>query len=316
MTKQLAILATSFALLIAGCDKIPGMKPAAPTPLDSIDAPKESKDYLKSRATHAAGLKRNALIHFSLEGCGPCRRLDEDVLAKQEWRDFAKANLLETIIEFPSTITSEDTDLVMKMQAMEGIATKLNKNAAFPFLVVLGRDGSILGGRSGYVAGGASGYVQWAQALLAADTSPAGVPAASSAEPASKTPARTNKSDAAAKQEPTPAKSADAKPPETKAAPPTTPVVTATPAATSKPATNAPALTPCDYVKVTGLLGKGDRAMVFLQAGGETVNLKSGKEVEINSPGGKFNVRIQKAGADETVLLIVDIAGKEHVCTY
>lgn len=309
--KQIPTLAACVALLLSGCDKLPGLKPAAPQSLDSLDAPKESKDYLKSRATHAAGLKRNALIHFSLQGCGPCARLDEDVLAKQEWRDFAKANLLETLIEFPSTITSEDTDLVMKMQAMEGIATKLNKNAAFPFLVVLGRDGSILGGRSGYIAGGPSGYVQWAQGLLAADTSPAGVPAATSTEPASKSTENAKKPGEATKQETAPAKVAETKPPEPKVA-----VANATPTATSKPATNAPALTPCDYVKATGVLGKGDRAMVFLQAGGEAFNLKSGKELEIQSAGGKFKVRIQKADADSTVLMIVDEAGKEHVCTY
>ncbi len=310
------------AVLIALLVGLSGCKPpggAKAIPLDSLDAPEESKTLLKGHAAKAARFGRNALVHFSLVGCGPCIRLDEEVFFKREWRDWAKENLIETVVEFPNEITSEDTVLVQNMQAMEALAKRLNLSPGFPQLVILGRDGSVLGGRSGYQPGGAAGYISWAKALLEADTSPRTTTSAA---------AQTTQVTNPPAVSPVVHKSAL---PEQIQTATTSPVASApAPQATLAPAladsqpsqavarSNAvdakkPAATPCDYFRITGSLGSGSNRILILTVGSESYNLRVNKEVVVQTPAGKLHVRCLEIGSDYVLLLVVDRKG-EHTC--
>lgn len=301
LRKELLLLLTIVALLTPGCDQIEQTiataKPGAATPLSSLDAPEEVKNVILSHATRAARLNRNALLHFSLEGCGPCIRLDEEVLASREWRDFAKANLIESIFDFPSQITSEDTELIRHMQTMEALVEKLKLSGGFPTLVIVGRDGSILGGRSGLQPGGGSGYVSWAQGLLQADTSPktaAPVPASASI------PATPAKIPPDSKTFATATASTKAETSKTTAAP-------LAPAATAP----VPPASPQEHLQLRGLAGPLDRRIALIHTGVNTHTFKLGQVQQVTTPAGELKVECLEI-RDRSVLVKVGNGAEPH----
>jgi thioredoxin-related protein len=264
-------------LSLTACDQLQQLASTGdkPAPRQTLDAPDEIKNLLLSHATQAARQDRHALLHFSLENCGTCRQLDQNVLARPEWQEFARARLVEVPLKFPSQFTSEDTELVQNIQTMDALAKHIGLSTGFPLLVVLGRDGTVLGGRGGYTADGAAGHVRWVQGLLANDAAPGKV--------------ATVESSATSEAQPTPSA-------------PTAVTPAAAPVRSSEAA--APAATPAapqpDQLKLGGLAGR----TAVIHVNGRAVIIKQGETREVQMAGGQTTIHCREVG-DGRVLIVV-----------
>lgn len=97
--------------------------------------------------------------------------MSRDVFTQPEWGKFAAEKLEITEYLMPTTFTSEQPELVQRMELLDSFAKASGAGQGFPFVAVLAKDGSLLGARSGYQGGGAGGYIRWIEQLGNADKS-------------------------------------------------------------------------------------------------------------------------------------------------
>lgn len=112
-----------------------------------------------------------AVIRFNLTDCAVCERMSRDVFTQPEWGKFAAEKLEITEYLMPTSFTSEQTELVQRMELLDTFAKASGAGQGFPFVAVLARDGSLLGARAGYQGVGAGGYIRWIEQLGNADKS-------------------------------------------------------------------------------------------------------------------------------------------------
>ncbi|MDF7801961.1 thioredoxin family protein [Pontiellaceae bacterium B1224] len=133
MIKSLSFFAT--ALLLAGT------VPAAQ--IDGV-TPGEFTMDLEAARKVAAEKKLPILLDFSgSDWCGWCKLMDENVFAKEEWKNYAASNLVMVLIDFP-----QDKSLVPEKYAVRNEALSSEYGVeGFPTFVLLDDDGETELGR-------------------------------------------------------------------------------------------------------------------------------------------------------------------------
>ncbi|MFT5241419.1 MAG: thioredoxin-related protein [Candidatus Promineifilaceae bacterium] len=95
--------------------------------------------------------------------CGWCIKLDKEVFQKDNFKTYAKDNVVLFLADFPNK--GKQTDAVKKQN--KGLA-ETYKVQGFPTVLLLGADGKVLG-RTGYKPGGPDAYITHVKSLLAAE---------------------------------------------------------------------------------------------------------------------------------------------------
>jgi protein disulfide-isomerase len=109
----------------------------------------------------AGELDRPILINFTgSDWCSWCIKLSDEVFTKQEFIDYAKANLILLKLDFPKRIPQSNE---LKMQN-RNLQNKFNING-YPTIVLADKEGTEIQ-RTGYQPGGAVAYVSHLQELL------------------------------------------------------------------------------------------------------------------------------------------------------
>ena len=110
-------------------------------------------DFKKAQEEAKSG-KKLLLVDFTgSDWCGWCIKLDREVFAKQEFRDYAGKNLVLLEVDFPrrkqlpAAQQSQNEQLAMKFQVQ-----------GFPTIVVLDSDGKKVG-ELGYTPGGPDAFI-------------------------------------------------------------------------------------------------------------------------------------------------------------
>ncbi len=117
-------------------------------------------DFEKAKQT-AAELKRPILLDFTgSDWCGWCIKLDEEVFSQQEFKDFAKDNLVLFMADFPRNKQLPEAEKKQNEALM-----RQYKARGFPTILLLKADGEVIA-QTGYRRGGAAAYVQHLQDLL------------------------------------------------------------------------------------------------------------------------------------------------------
>jgi len=102
--------------------------------------------------------------------CKPCIMLKQEVLDKAEFEQFAQSNLVLARFDFPRSkknkLSAEQT------KQNEQAAAQLNKEGAFPLVVLLSPQGKVLA-KTGYRPGGPAAYTDYLKTLLAKQTTTA-----------------------------------------------------------------------------------------------------------------------------------------------
>lgn len=105
---------------------------------------------------------KTVLLDFSgSDWCGWCVRLDKEVFSKDEFKAYAKDNLVTVLIDFPR---KKQLDATLKKQNQE-LAEKF-KIRGFPTVVLLNSEGEKIA-QTGYRKGGPEAYVKHLKELIA-----------------------------------------------------------------------------------------------------------------------------------------------------
>lgn len=101
------------------------------------------------------------LVDFTgSDWCGWCIRLDKEVFSKDEFKSFAKENLVLVEIDFPR---KNNQDSFLKKQ--NNRLKRKYEIRGFPTIVLLDFNGNLID-KTGYVKGGAESYVSHLKELL------------------------------------------------------------------------------------------------------------------------------------------------------
>ena len=114
----------------------------------------------------AKATNRPVLAVFSgSDWCKPCIMLKQEVFDQPEFEQYAQDKLVLARFDFPRSRKNKLPGAQMKVN--EQAAAQLNKEGAFPLVVLLSPDGKVLA-KSGYRPGGATAYTSYLTQLLAA----------------------------------------------------------------------------------------------------------------------------------------------------
>ncbi|MHA3770717.1 thioredoxin family protein [Verrucomicrobiota bacterium sgz303538] len=113
-----------------------------------------SDDYNKALEQAKKENKKVLLDFTGSDWCGWCIKLDKDVFSKDEFKEYAKQNLVLVEVDFPQSkqlpqATKEQNEKLQKEHKVEG----------FPTLVLLDPEGKKLGEVVGYVQGGPQAFI-------------------------------------------------------------------------------------------------------------------------------------------------------------
>ncbi len=112
----------------------------------------------------AAAENKYVLVDFSgSDWCGWCIKLDKEVFSQPEFIEYAKANLICVLLDFPR---SKELPKAQK-DANQALAEKF-KVEGFPTVLILNPQGKIAK-QTGYQPGGAAKYVEFIKGVIAAD---------------------------------------------------------------------------------------------------------------------------------------------------
>jgi uncharacterized protein YyaL (SSP411 family) len=120
---------------------------------------------LAAALQQAQATQRPVLAVFSgSDWCKPCMMLKQEVFDQPEFVQFAKDRFVLARFDFPRNKKNRLPDAQTKLN--EEAAAKLNKEGAFPSVVLISPAGQVLA-RTGYRPGGATAYDAYLEQLLA-----------------------------------------------------------------------------------------------------------------------------------------------------
>lgn len=148
---------TLFALSL--CALLPAFRAAAQT------APLTWNADLTTALQQAKATREPVLVVFSgSDWCKPCMQLKQEVFDQPEFMQYAQGKFVLARFDFPrnrkNALSKDQTRL------NEEAAAQLNKEGAFPAVVLLSPEGKVLA-RTGYRPGGAAAFDAYLDQLLA-----------------------------------------------------------------------------------------------------------------------------------------------------
>jgi uncharacterized protein YyaL (SSP411 family) len=119
---------------------------------------------LPAALAQAQATKKPVLVVFSgSDWCKPCMQLKQEVFDQPTFAQFAQDRLVLARFDFPRSKKNRLDPAQIKLN--EEAAAQLNKEGAFPAVVLLSPEGKVLA-RSGYRPGGAAAYQAYLQPYL------------------------------------------------------------------------------------------------------------------------------------------------------
>ena len=114
----------------------------------TIGYSQEWKTNFEVAKIEATNQNKNILLVFSgSDWCGPCIKLDRDIWKSACFMEFAKNNLILERADFPKKKQNQLTPEIKELN--QSLAEKYNKDGMFPLVVVVNKNGKVLG-KTGY----------------------------------------------------------------------------------------------------------------------------------------------------------------------
>ena len=144
-----------IGLLVAGCSKLDE---------EVGSEPQGHGDWLTDfEAAKKEAVERKVPILADFSGsdwCGWCIKLDKEVFSQEEFKAYAKENLVLFLADFPSQKPQPEAVKKQNQALGEKYAVR-----GYPTVLLLDSNGDVLE-RTGYQAGGAEAYVEHIKKLL------------------------------------------------------------------------------------------------------------------------------------------------------
>lgn len=97
---------------------------------------------------NATDKNKNIILVFQgSDWCAPCIKLEKEIWSSDEFKDYAKDNFILLKADFPRKKANKLTD--EQQEKNNKLAEKYNKQGFFPLVVVLDKNGKVLG-NTGY----------------------------------------------------------------------------------------------------------------------------------------------------------------------
>ena len=145
--------------------KGPPTPPAAPHPAPTVlsAAPTSTEvwktDYEAALTQAQAEGKQVFLLFTGSDWCVWCKRLDQEILATSEFKDYAAGKLILVKLDFPKSTPQSD-----ELKAQNKQLAQQNNIRGYPTVVVLDSSGKRIG-NLGYMKGGPAGFINKLQSL-------------------------------------------------------------------------------------------------------------------------------------------------------
>ncbi len=104
-------------------------------------------DFDKASELAAMDDKPIVLVFQGSDWCAPCIKLEHEIWSTERFREYAQDHLIMLKADFPRKKKNALSDEQAKANAM--LAEKYNKSGLFPLIVILNKDGDVLG-ETGY----------------------------------------------------------------------------------------------------------------------------------------------------------------------
>ena len=141
------------AALLAGCNKR----------AETADEPSPWMADYDAALKQAAAENKYVLVDFSgSDWCGWCIKLDEEVFSKPEFIEYAKANLICVLLDFPR---GKELPKAQK-DANQALLEKFQVQG-FPTVLIFNPQGRLVK-QTGYRPDGAAKYVEFIKGVIAA----------------------------------------------------------------------------------------------------------------------------------------------------
>ncbi len=100
---------------------------------------------------------RNIVLVFQgSDWCAPCIKLEQNIWSSEEFKNYAKDHFVMLLADFPRR---KKNQLAAEQQKKnKELAEKYNPQGYFPYIVVLDKNGKVLGS-TGYKKGGPQEYI-------------------------------------------------------------------------------------------------------------------------------------------------------------
>ncbi|HET8735307.1 MAG TPA: thioredoxin family protein [Pricia sp.] len=129
----------------------------------ALPAQEWENSYADALADAKVSGKPILLVFSGSDWCAPCIHLDRKVWQSDVFRDHAKKNYVLYKADFPKKKSHRLPDAVAERN--NALAERYNPKGNFPLIVLLGRDGAVLG-KTGYHKGAPEEYVDHLNALI------------------------------------------------------------------------------------------------------------------------------------------------------
>ena len=113
----------------------------------SLIAQEWQTDFEQAKAKAAEQNQNIILVFQGSDWCAPCIKLDREVWSTEEFKTYAKNHFVMLLADFPRK--KENVLSAEQQEKNNKLAEKYNGNGYFPFVVVLNKDGKVLG-ETGY----------------------------------------------------------------------------------------------------------------------------------------------------------------------
>ena len=135
-------------MVLVGCNRNPSG--SAETPVAVATDLNWLTDLPKAQAQAKAENKLLLLDFTGSDWCIWCIRLDNDTFSKPEFAVYAKKNLVLVQLDFPNKKPQPDE----LKKANAALAAKYDPEGAFPTLIAMKPDGTVVWKQPGYLEGG------------------------------------------------------------------------------------------------------------------------------------------------------------------
>jgi thioredoxin-related protein len=149
VVKQIIFLFVVLAVVVTGCNR--GLS-------DNANAGADLNWLTDLPKAQAEAKAENKLVLMNFTGsdwCIWCIKLDKDTFSKPEFADYAKKNLVLVELDFPNE--KPQPDALKKANA--ALAAKYDPEGAFPTLILMKPDGTVIWKQTGYLEGGPSAMI-------------------------------------------------------------------------------------------------------------------------------------------------------------
>lgn len=123
----------------------------------NINAQEWQTDYTKAQEIAKLKNQKMILVFQGSDWCAPCMKLENEIWSSKEFKDYAKESFVLLKADFPRRRKNKLTKEQQKKNNM--LAEKYNKKGIFPLVVVLDKEGKILG-KTGYKKTTPANYIK------------------------------------------------------------------------------------------------------------------------------------------------------------